>query len=113
MALASYLRANPVPGKTVILTALKAPRSPDSLFPHWIPLVDQWCLVDLPGQPMVPTSELQDALSEQAVLWTGEGTRERIQQALEEASPDGRVLVAGSLYLIGAIRETILSLLGD
>jgi dihydrofolate synthase/folylpolyglutamate synthase len=106
-ALVHYLQENPVEGKTIMLTALKLPREPGSLFPFWTEEVDHWCLVDIPGQPMVSSDILLKSLRDADVLWVGCPTEDNLREALERAAPNGRVVVAGSLYLIGAIRGSL------
>jgi len=109
-ALVHYLQENPVEGKTVLLTALKTPRNPETLFPVWGEEVDHWCLVELSEHPMVSSDILVKSLKGRDVLWAGSPTDENLKIALERAAPNGRVVVAGSLYLIGAIRGSLMRL---
>ena len=93
---------------TVWIVAVKEPRVPESLIRLWYELGDYWIPVSWTEHPMVPLSRWKQAFPEEAekVLPMELGP-DVIDAAREAAGEGGRVVVAGSLYLIGAIRTML------
>lgn len=103
-ALHSFLQENPISGKTVFYVALKEPRDATSLFDHWREDADEWMCVDLPELPMIPRAKLERCLAGEVLLPSSSSLPEDWNRMVDSIGKDGRIVVAGSLYLVGAVR---------
>ena len=92
--------------KTVWIVAVKEPRTPESLLEFWRELGDCWIPVSWSEHPMVPLSAWEKAFPTESVLPMELGPAV-LDVARSRAGEGGRVVVAGSLYLIAAIRSLL------
>ena len=109
--LARFLEQNQVLGKTVFIVAVKAPRDPETLISHWRHLADSWIIHEVEGVPMVECEVIEASLKSENILRADGGNMvSTLTLAAKEAGEQGRVVIAGSLYLVGAARKSVIEL---
>ncbi|MEZ4598458.1 MAG: folylpolyglutamate synthase/dihydrofolate synthase family protein [Syntrophotaleaceae bacterium] len=107
--LADYLRSLPVGGIRWVV-GIKAKKDVHSIFASLLPLVNGVYAAPAPVDRPVAAEELRALAAEAGVAAKSfESTGEALQAALAEQRPGEIILVAGSLFLVAAARDFLLS----
>jgi dihydrofolate synthase/folylpolyglutamate synthase len=107
--LCDWLAAHPVPGPTTLVMGVMADKPVDAMLARLAPAIERWVAVAAPGRRPLPA----DALAGRMAAATGApalvagSPPAGLRAARVVTPPDGRIVVAGSFPVVGAIRARL------
>lgn len=105
-SLASWLRENPVIGKTIAVFAVLKDKQPIAWLDDFKGLIDCWCISDLQFERTLNKNELLQLLVDSyKLVMSFESVHQAYTKARVIAEPDDRIIVFGSFYTVSEVMQ--------
>lgn len=108
-ALAGTLRSRPIQGKTIAIMAMLDDKDVDGVVMQLTDVIDRWIAVSGENSRAIQAPELarRIANSSNRSCLVADSIEQAIDYAREVATPDDRILVTGSFYVVGPVLELL------